>query len=223
MTMPIDPRQAHWDSVYSTKAPDEVSWHQARPGVSLELIERTGKGRDARIIDVGGGASRLVDALLDEGFERVTVLDISPEALARARERLGDRARRVTWETADVSRWKSPATYDIWHDRAVFHFLVEPEDRRSYREAMAAALPRGGQAIIGTFASDGPERCSGLPVARYEPETLAAELGPGFRLVESTHEDHRTPTGKVQRFQFSRFVREEAPVPLSRRPGPGRT
>jgi SAM-dependent methyltransferase len=207
MTLPIDQRQAHWDSVYATRDPDEVSWYQARPGLSLEFIGRTGKGRDAHIIDVGGGASRLVDALLDDGFQRVTVLDISPEALARARDRLGDRGRLVTWIAADVSRW-TPTPFDIWHDRAVFHFLVDLEDRVAYRRSMAAALPLGGQAIIGTFASDGPERCSGLPVARYEPETLGAELGPGFRLVESTHEDHRTPAGKVQRFQFSRFVRQ---------------
>ena len=138
----------------------------------------------------------------------MTVLDISPEALARARDHLGDRGRLATWIAADVSRWTPPAPFDIWHDRAVFHFLIDLEDRRAYRKTMAAALPIGGQAIIGTFASDGPEKCSGLPVARYEPETLGAELGPGFRLVESTHEDHRTPTGKVQRFQFSRFVRE---------------
>jgi SAM-dependent methyltransferase len=208
MTMPIDQRQAHWDSVYATKKSDEVSWYQARPGVSLEFIGRAVRSKDARIIDVGGGASRLVDALLDDGFQRVTVLDISPEALARAEERLGDRARLVTWIAADISRWTPPAPFDIWHDRAVFHFLVSLEDRRAYRTALAAALPLGGQAIIGTFASDGPEKCSGLPVARYEPETLGAELGPGFRLVESTHEDHPTPAGKVQRFQFSRFVRE---------------
>lgn len=208
MTMPIDQRQAHWDAVYTTKKADEVSWYQARPRVSLEFIERTGKGRDASIIDVGGGASRLIDALLDEGFQQVTVLDISPEALAQTKERLGERARSVTWITADIARWAPPTKFDIWHDRAVFHFLVKPEDREAYRETLAAALDRGGQAIMGTFASDGPERCSGLPVARYEPETLAAELGPRFRLVESAHEDHLTPSGKVQRFQFSRFVRE---------------
>ena len=208
MTMPTDPRQAHWDSVYTTKTAEEVSWFQARPGISLEFIERTGKGRDASIIDVGGGASRLIDALLDEGFQQVTVLDISPEALAQTKERLGERARPVTWITADIARWAPPTKFDIWHDRAVFHFLVKPEDREAYRETLAAALDRGGQAIMGTFASDGPERCSGLPVARYEPETLAAELGPRFRLVESAHEDHLTPSGKVQRFQFSRFVRE---------------
>jgi SAM-dependent methyltransferase len=211
MTGTMDQRQAHWDSVYATRKADEVSWYQARPGVSLRLIERTGKGREASVIDVGGGASRLVDALLDEGYRRVTVLDVSPEALERSRARLGDRAARVTWTAADLTRWRPPATYDVWHDRAVFHFLVDPQDRKAYRTVLEAALPIGGEAVIGTFASDGPERCSGLPVARYEPGTLAAELGPGFRLVESTHEDHVTPAGKVQRFQFSRLVR--APLP----------
>jgi SAM-dependent methyltransferase len=205
--MPDDERRAHWDHVYATRNPDELAWHQARPALSLELIERAGMGNEARIVDLGGGASRLVDALVDDGFQRVTVLDISPEALGRVKERLGDRARLVTWVAADITRWKPPSAFDIWHDRAVFHFLVEAEDRRAYRATLAAALPVGGQVIIGTFASDGPERCSGLPVARYEPDTLAAELGPDFRLVESTHEDHLTPSGKSQRFQFSRFER----------------
>jgi len=207
MTSPAGKGQAHWDSVYAAKKVEEVSWFQVRPVLSLELIARTGKGKGSSIIDVGGGASRLVDALLDEGFQRVTVLDISVEALARARERLGDRARLVTWIAGDITRWEPPSRYDVWHDRAVFHFLVTPEERRAYKEALAAALPLGAQAIIGTFALNGPERCSGLPVARYEPDTLAAELGPAFRLVESTHDDHLTPGGKVQRFQFSRFVR----------------
>ena len=207
MTSPAGKGQAHWDSVYAAKKVEEVSWFQVRPVLSLEFIARTGKEKGSSIIDVGGGASRLVDALLDEGFQRVTVLDISVEALARARERLGDRARLVTWIAGDITRWEPPSRYDVWHDRAVFHFLVSPEERRAYKEALAAALPLGAQAIIGTFALNGPERCSGLPVARYEPDTLAAELGPAFRLVESTHDDHLTPGGKVQRFQFSRFVR----------------
>ena len=205
--MSVDEKQAHWDSVYTARKPDEVSWHQARPSVSLELIERAGKGKHARIIDVGGGPSRLVDALLDDGFQQVTVLDISAEALDLAKERLGDRARAVNWITADITRWTPATTFDVWHDRAVFHFLVDPLDRAAYRAALSAALTRDGQAVIGTFASDGPERCSGLPVARYEPVTLATELGSAFRLVESTHEEHLTPGGKVQHFQFSRFVR----------------
>jgi SAM-dependent methyltransferase len=207
MTSPVDEGQAHWDAVYGSRKAEELSWFQDRPLLSLELIARTGKDRQSSIIDVGGGASRLVDALLDEGFQRVTVLDISAEALARAQDRLGDRARLVTWIAGDITRWMPPARYEVWHDRAVFHFLVDPEKRRAYEAALAGALPPGAQAIIGTFASDGPERCSGLPVARYEPDTLAAELGPGFRLLEGVHDDHVTPGGKVQHFQFSRLVR----------------
>lgn len=208
MTTPEDPRRDHWDSVYASRSPEEVSWHQARPEISLAFIGRTGAGVGARIVDVGGGASRLVDALLDQGFRRLTVLDVSAEALARARERLGERAALVDWVVADVTRWSPPATFDLWHDRAVFHFLVDAGDRRAYVERLGAAVHAGGHVVIATFASDGPERCSGLPVARYEPETLAAELGAGFRLVEGAHEEHLTPGGKVQRFQFSRFLRE---------------
>lgn len=184
-----------------------MSWYQARPETSLGLISRAQKGPKASIIDVGGGASRLVDLLLGAGYERLTVLDLSSVALEKSRARLGSRASLVTWLAADVTTWTPAGMFDIWHDRAVFHFLVNAEHRRRYVAAMTAALPQDGHAILGTFASDGPERCSGLPVARYEPETLAAELGPWLRLVESLHEDHLTPTGRVQRFQFSRFVR----------------
>jgi cysteine desulfurase len=197
----------HWQNVHEHKAEDEVSWYQARPSTSLDLISGTGTGRDARIVDVGGGASRLVDAMLDAGFERVTVVDIATAALERAKRRLGSRASRVGWVTSDVTTWKPTGTFDVWHDRAVFHFMVRPEDRDAYRATLRRALRMGGHAIIGTFATDGPDRCSGLPVARYEPETLAAELGPEFRLVESVREEHVTPSGNVQRFQFSRFVR----------------
>jgi SAM-dependent methyltransferase len=200
--------RAHWDAVYLARAEGEVSWYQARPETSLGLVGRTQKGTDAALVDVGGGASRLVDLLLDAGWRRLTVLDLSPVAMDRARARLGARASLVTWLTDDVTTWTPSTRFDVWHDRAVFHFLVGAEDRRRYLATMARAVPPGGQAILGTFASDGPERCSGLPVARYEPETLAAEVGPGFRLVESLHEDHVTPAGKVQRFQFSRFLRE---------------
>jgi SAM-dependent methyltransferase len=198
--------RVYWESVHARRE-DEVSWFQASPTTSLQLVARTGAPRGARILDVGGGASRLVDGLLDAGFDRVTVLDIAGVALARARCRLGPRATAVAWVEADVTAWVPEAPFDVWHDRAVFHFLVRPEDRAAYRTALLAALRGGGQAIIATFASDGPERCTGLPVVRYEPAALAAELGPDFTLVESLHEDHRTPGGKLQRFQWSRLVR----------------
>jgi SAM-dependent methyltransferase len=200
-------RREHWERVYGAKAEDEVSWFQAHPRISLELIARTGVSREARIVDVGGGASRLADALLEAGYANLAVLDIAEGALAKARRRLGERAARITWIAADVTSWEPAAPLDLWHDRAVFHFMVRPEDRLAYRDTMLRALRGGGHAILGTFASDGPDRCSGLPVQRYEPDTLALELGEGFRLVEGVHEEHATPSGKVQRFQFSRFVR----------------
>jgi SAM-dependent methyltransferase len=200
-------RAAHWDAVYAARAPDALSWYQDRPIVSLELIADAAPRPGASLLDVGGGASRLVDLLLEQGGWRVTVLDLSQVALDRARARLGERAGRVTWLVADVTDWRPPASYDVWHDRAVFHFLVREADRRRYVGALAAALRPGGQAILGTFASGGPERCSGLPVARYEPAALAEVLGPRFRLAAWRHEEHLTPGGARQRFQFSRFVR----------------
>jgi len=200
-------RRTHWEGVYATRAPDEVSWYQPRPGTSLDLIARTGLGAGAGVIDVGGGASRLVDALLDLGYQRVAVLDIADAALARARARLGERAARVEWVTADVTAWRPGRRFDLWHDRALFHFLVSERDRGAYRDALGLALRPGGQAIIGTFAPDGPEQCSGLPVVRHDAASLARELGPAYRLLETLGEDHATPNGKVQRFQFGRFLR----------------
>lgn len=197
----------HWDDIYGRIAEDEVSWFQPRPGTSLALIARAARGTRAAVIDVGGGASRLVDALLEEGFPRPAVLDISETALARARERLGERASRVQWIAADVISWTPDRTFDVWHDRAFFHFLVEARDRAAYREVMRSAVAPFGQVIIGTFALDGPERCSGLPVVRYDAGKLAEELGPGYQLVETVAEDHLTPKGRLQRFQFCRFER----------------
>lgn len=204
---PPPDRRAHWEGVYGRLAVDEVSWYQERPASSLRLVERTGKGAAASVVDVGGGASRLVDALLDAGFAQVAVLDVSETALARARQRLGPRAARVRWIQADVTRFTPDRTWDVWHDRACFHFLVDARDRAAYRAVLDAAVAPGGQVILGTFAPDGPERCSGLPVVRYDPAALAAELGPAYRLAETLAEDHFTPGGKIQRFQFCRFER----------------
>ena len=160
------------------------------------------------MIDIGGGDSRLVDHLVSRGLRCVTVLDVSAAALARARARLGDQADRVRWIEADVTGpWTAPPV-DIWHDRAVFHFLTEAEDRGRYVAHLRDVVTRGGTAIIGTFAPDGPERCSGLPVCRYNAAGIGAELGPGFTLVETVTDSHRTPTGAVQAFSFSRFVRD---------------
>ena len=200
-------RQAHWQGVYETKAETEVSWYQDHPAASLALIRASGLGRDARIIDVGGGAARLVDHLLDEGWRALAVLDIAPAALERARRRIGLRADAVEWLVADVTRWRPSTGFDLWHDRAVFHFLTEADDRAAYAATLAATVAGGGQAIIGTFAPDGPERCSGLPIRRYDADGLAAEFAPHFQLVEARREEHLTPAGKVQRFQFARFRR----------------
>jgi SAM-dependent methyltransferase len=200
-------RQEHWQNVYETKMEDEVSWYQEHPASSLALIQNTGLDFGARIIDIGGGASRLVDHLLSEGCRNITILDIAAAALEQTRHRLGPRAADIDWLVADVTRWTPSAKFDLWHDRAVFHFLTEPADRAAYATAMAAALPTGGHAIIGTFAPDGPERCSGLTVCRYGSESLAAAFSGHFQLVEALREDHVTPVGKVQHFQFCRFRR----------------
>jgi SAM-dependent methyltransferase len=200
-------RQAHWAEVYATKAETEVSWFEATPAVSVALIRATGAARDAAIIDVGGGAARLADALLRDGYTAVTVLDVSEPALAAARARLGDRASSVTWIAADVTTWQPSATFDVWHDRAAFHFLTEAADQTAYVARVRQALRVGGHLIIGTFAPDGPDRCSGLPVRRHDAASLGAVFGHAYALIESRPHDHLTPFGRMQRFQFSRFRR----------------
>ena len=201
-------RHTHWQKVYQTKGEREVSWFQESPVISLDLIHATGLSTEASIIDIGGGASRLVDALLDERFEAITVLDLSEYALAAAQARLGVRSAKVKWIAADVTAWQPSETYDVWHDRATFHFLTDEKDRAAYAERLAQAVHPGGHVIIGTFALDGPERCSGLPVVRYDAASLGAILGPSFCLVESRNHAHQTPMGTTQRFQFSRFRRQ---------------
>ena len=200
-------RQAHWENVYRTKGENEVSWFQESPTISLDLIRATGVAADASILDVGGGTSRLVDALLDEGFEALAVLDLSEQALAKAKTRLGARAGSVRWIAGDVTTWEPSQSYDIWHDRAAFHFLTEPADRAAYAQRVSRAVRPGGHVIIGTFALDGPERCSGLPVVRHDGRSLADILGRSFALIESRRHDHQTPMGGMQRFQFTRFRR----------------
>lgn len=197
----------HWESVYSARNANEVSWYQIRPDMSLGLIAKLGLQWSDPIIDVGGGASSLVDHLLDLGYRNLTVLDISIAALAAAKARLGDRTDSVRWLAGDITREKPAGPYRLWHDRAVFHFLVDPPDRQAYVDAMAKALPAGSHAIIATFAEDGPERCSNLPVCRYSPAGLAAELGAEFELVEALREVHVTPAQAEQRFVYCRFHR----------------
>ncbi|KSV75357.1 MULTISPECIES: trans-aconitate 2-methyltransferase [unclassified Sinorhizobium] len=201
--MQDETRRAHWDKAYQSKGEAGVSWFEDAPAVSLDLIRRHVTIATASLIDVGGGASRLVDALLDEGMKSVTVLDLSPAALDAARARLGLRADAVHWVAADVTAWRPDRTYDIWHDRAAFHFLTDPDDRAAYIERLTAAVAPGGYAVIATFAPDGPERCSGLPVVRYDPAALAEVIGPSFRLVEHVKHQHTTPWNSTQAFQFS--------------------
>jgi trans-aconitate methyltransferase len=200
-------RQAHWQNVYATKAEKEVSWFQENPAPSLDLIVATGIRSDADIIDVGGGASRLVDSLLERGFHRIAILDLSASALEEAKNRLGRRADGINWITADVTDWEPSSTYDLWHDRAAFHFLTEAADRDAYIVRLKKAVRAGGHVIIATFAPDGPEKCSGLPIVRYDPKAVASALGPEFELIDSRRHDHVTPGGNMQRFQFSRFLR----------------
>jgi len=196
----------HWEAVYRTKAPDTVSWYEETPALSLDLA-RAHADRRAAAIDIGAGASPLAGALLREGFADVSALDISGEALAVARRALSEDAARIGWIEADITRWRPERRYGLWHDRAVFHFLTDPADQSAYAETLRAALAPGGVAIIGIFAPDGPEMCSGLPVQRQDAETIGRVLGDGFALVETRRHDHRTPKGAVQRFQFSVFRR----------------
>jgi trans-aconitate methyltransferase len=196
-------RQSHWQNVYLNKSEQQVSWTQADPQPSLGLIEKFAGVRDAAIIDIGGGASRLVDALVAHGFAAVTVLDLSEAALRSAKERLGETGASVNWIAADATTWQPPQAFDIWHDRAAFHFLVEPRDRAAYLDRLHEGVKPGGHAIIATFAPDGPEKCSGLPVQRYDPESLSRTIGRSFELVEHQSHRHVTPWGAVQSFQFS--------------------
>lgn len=196
-------RKGHWENVYATKAATEVSWYQAHATASLRLILAAGVSPSASIIDVGGGASTLADDLLALGFERLTVLDLSGAALAAAQSRLGPRATQVRWIEADVLRAGLPMhAYDVWHDRACFHFLTTESDRRAYVNTVLHAVRPGGLVIVATFAEDGPSKCSGLPVMRYSATELHAQLGDPFQLLDHEKEAHLTPGGSEQRFVY---------------------
>jgi 2-polyprenyl-3-methyl-5-hydroxy-6-metoxy-1,4-benzoquinol methylase len=198
--------KVHWEKVYSTKATNAVSWFQEHADLSLRLIRATEVATDGAIIDVGGGASTLVDDLLTNGFTNVTVLDLSGAALSAARSRVGARASTVQWLEDDVTKASfATRTHDVWHDRAVFHFLTAPEDRAAYTRAVLHAVKPGGHVIIATFAEDGPTQCSGLPVVRYSAGDLHAVLGGRFSLLSHQKEAHRTPSGTVQQFVYCHF------------------
>lgn len=195
--------RTHWEQVYTNKAADEVSWFQPHAKRSLELIGEARLPRDAPIIDVGGGASTLVDDLLAEGYDNLSVLDLSSTALAAARSRLGAGAAHVHWREADIlDAGLAPQAYQLWHDRAVFHFLTTTEERRAYVDAVRHAVKPGGFVIIATFADDGPSQCSGLPAMRYSAEALHAEFGEPFQLLRHVRETHRTPGGNEQKFVY---------------------
>lgn len=199
-------RQEHWEQVYRSKGETDVSWYEASPELSLSLLERAGLHPGLSVIDIGGGASRLADALVERGQAHVAVLDLSAAALETVRSRLGDPAN-VEWIVTDISRWKPSRQYDLWHDRAALHFLTEPADQSAYVEALAQALAPYGRAVIGTFAPDGPEKCSGLVVARHDAQSLGALFGERFRLISDLRHQHTTPWGSMQQFQFSTFER----------------
>lgn len=195
--------KSHWDKVYREKAPDQVSWFQPEARLSRELIQQVAPDRDAAILDVGAGASTLIDGLVAAGYRRLTVLDLSTAALAQSQQRLGPGATGVVWLEADVLIAPLPeASIDLWHDRAVFHFLTAPADRQRYVEQVRRAVRPGGHVLVATFAEDGPTRCSGLAVARYSPAALQREFGRDFLIVESRREEHATPSGALQAFTY---------------------
>ena len=195
----------HWNGVYRSKPVDEVSWFEPTPAASLNALNRTGASPGSSLIDVGCGASALVDRLIDLGWRDLTVLDIAADALEISKSRLGDRANDINWLVANISAWMPNRQYDVWHDRAVFHFLTTPAARLAYRQALEAALAVGGHAIIATFAPDGPEQCSGLPVCRYSAESLRVELGNAFELIHDWKDTHHTPGGRDQSFTWTIF------------------
>ena len=201
-------RKSHWDNIYRDKSPLEVSWYQAEPALSLHLIGQSGFPKEAAIIDVGGGSSLLVDRLYAQGYRNLAVLDISGIALNHARQRLGKAAQDIEWYEADVTSFVPPHGYDIWHDRAVFHFLTDEDDRKRYVATLKLALKPAGNLILAAFAIGGPTKCSGLNIVQYNDGKLVRELGEGFTLVEQLSETHITPGNQEQLFTYFRFVKD---------------
>ena len=212
--------RAHWDGSYARRAPDQVSWYEPLPRRSLELIQTTGLGHDAGILDVGGGASSLTARLLTMGYTDLTVVDISPAALAHARTALGGSAAQITWIEADVRTHDFGRRYDLWHDRAVFHFMVDAADRKRYLDVLHKTLRPGGHLILATFGPQGPTECSGLPVDRYGPDDVQQVLGDDFTLLSSSLVVHRTPSGRSQQFHYAHLLRRPS-VPVGEAPDTG--
>ena len=204
----MEHERKHWENIYRTRQPEEVSWTQEAPAISLDFIRSFQLPKTARIIDIGGGDSRLADFLLDADYKDVTVLDISGAALERARQRLGSRADKIKWVEQDITRFDPPARFDLWHDRAAFHFLTRPEQVNQYLSIARKSINEDGYAVIGTFSPDGPEKCSGLPVRRYDEQTLAMAFSTGFKKISCIREDHITPFQTKQNFLFCSFRKE---------------
>lgn len=201
-------RKEHWEKIYGDKSPLQVSWYQPEPKVSLQLIKATGCQKDAAVIDVGGGASVLVDHLLDNGYSDISVLDLSGRALAIAKERLEAKSSSVDWIESDATEFNPPKVYDIWHDRAVFHFLTDATDRKRYIDTLSKSLRKGGHLIIATFAIGGPTKCSGLDIVQYDSDKIANELGNAFVLQSEEYEMHITPSGGEQKFVYFHFIKK---------------
>ncbi len=199
-------KKKHWETVYKTKNPDQVSWTQETPKTSLAFINSFGLKKNAKIIDIGGGDSKLVDYLLDEGFENITVLDISAKSLEKAKNRLGEKAIKVDWIVSDITEFEPSMTYDIWHDRATFHFLTTTEQIKKYMKIARKSVT--GFLTIGTFSQNGPEKCSGLEIKQYNEEELTSELKNGFDKIKCVTEDHLTPFGTNQNFLFCSFKKQ---------------
>jgi SAM-dependent methyltransferase len=195
-------RKEHWEKIHATKKPNEVSWYQQKPEKSLKLILESAESKESAIIDVGGGASTLADRLLELGYKRISVLDISEKALQCSKKRLGPAAEKVNWIEGDVTEFVLDGRFDLWHDRAVFHFLIEKSDRAKYIDRVKQSLKKDGFLILATFAMDGPDQCSGLPVRRYDTGLVLEEFGSGFDLVRELSENHITPWGKEQNFKY---------------------
>lgn len=203
-------RQQHWERVYESRRFTDVSWYQALPKRSLALIDASGVARDEAIIDVGGGASTLVDHLVDRGYQEITVVDLSASGLAQAQARLGSAADKVRWVCSDVTEFRPERAYSLWHDRAVLHFLTDAADRQRYVEVLKSALPPGGHVVLATFGPEGPLKCSGLDVRRYSVEMMHELLGPEFELHDQDLEYHATPSGSTQQFLVTRWLRTRA-------------
>jgi len=201
----VNTMKTHWENMYQTKLSTEVSWYQGIPELSLQLIQKAGISPDDSIIEVGAGASTLVDCLLERGFHQLTVLDIATAAMQHTQARLGDQAKKVQWIEADVTQFQPPQQYQYWHDRAVFHFLTDAQDRKNYIQVLQTALRPEGYAMIATFAADGPEKCSGLNVMRYDSQRMGEALGNRLKLLEVHHESHVTPSGGEQKFVYFLF------------------